>query len=295
MNKILIGPWVGEFGWEILFAGLMRKKFQNIKNIELYACSFPGNEPFYMDFCDYFIPHDINGGTSCSWSKDGVAINRQQALDLIPTIIQQYNFDEIITPWDDVFEFMFQDKKFNHETPIKSVSDFIPPPITKEIKGYDLIIHARNRGNVSENIPKKEQLIARNYPLESWNQITTELSNMGYSIAAMGNEAYLPDGCVDKRGISLQETINIISSKDTLAVIGVTSGPLHLAMLCKKPIIGWTCLKTFPFGLRLYQEIWNYHNSTQVFMSDMGFNPEPHEIKKWIKLNLGRITNNRNG
>ena len=57
MNNILFGPFIGEFGWELVhWHGWLRKIKKNFLSHEkLIVASFPGRYPLY-EFADEFIP-----------------------------------------------------------------------------------------------------------------------------------------------------------------------------------------------------------------------------------------------
>jgi hypothetical protein len=56
---LIIGPWIGEFGWEVAWSGICRKKAKNYDYV--VVSSFNTSYPFYSDFCDYFIAHNYQG------------------------------------------------------------------------------------------------------------------------------------------------------------------------------------------------------------------------------------------
>jgi hypothetical protein len=57
MKTVFFGPFVGEFGWELLaWQGWVRKVCRNeYKDYHKIVCSFPGHYPLYPD-TDEYIP-----------------------------------------------------------------------------------------------------------------------------------------------------------------------------------------------------------------------------------------------
>jgi ADP-heptose:LPS heptosyltransferase len=57
MKTVFFGPFIGEFGWELLFwQGWVRKACQEeFRDYRKIACSFPGRQPFYP-YVDEFWP-----------------------------------------------------------------------------------------------------------------------------------------------------------------------------------------------------------------------------------------------
>lgn len=131
MRVAYFGPWIGEFGWELMaWQAYCRQESRNYD--KSYACSFPGMEPLYEDFAE-FIAHD--------------EIDR--ALD-----------------WRDISKVDYQvpDDVTDHIKPVKTYrlgGEFIKFG-SKVGKGYDVLIHARgiSRGS-SKNYPVEywEQII----------------------------------------------------------------------------------------------------------------------------------------
>ena len=59
--KLLAGPWVGEFGWELFgWQGFLREHVQKNKYDEVIIASRPGHEVLYSDFCTKFLPCEVN-------------------------------------------------------------------------------------------------------------------------------------------------------------------------------------------------------------------------------------------
>ena len=62
-NGIIIGPWVGEFGWELFswqgYCRAISKKYEKV-----IVISRPGNNFLYSDFCDIYLPFEPAEGTA---------------------------------------------------------------------------------------------------------------------------------------------------------------------------------------------------------------------------------------
>ena len=66
MSKLIVGPWVGEFGWELYaWQGYIRALSRNFEHTTII--SRPGSEALYSDFCDKFVPWSPTGGLTDSF------------------------------------------------------------------------------------------------------------------------------------------------------------------------------------------------------------------------------------
>ena len=135
-----------------------------------------------------------------------------------------------------------------------------------DMQYYEYLIHARgiNKGG-------------KNYPREKWEELVKRLNSP--LIASVGTGADLHvEGTHDCRGYTLEQLTSLM--RNARFVIGQSSGVMHLATLCKTPIIVWGDKRTY-FGETLdlrYKKTWNPFGSHVHFIFDDNWSPPPEII-----------------
>lgn len=101
-------------------------------------------------------------------------------------------------------------------------------------KSNYVVLHARNRAATTAHARR------HNWPKQKWDKLAAALLADGIPVVAIGTpeEALLPAGAEDARGIPLEDTIKLLAGAQLVA--GPSSGPLHLASLCGTPHVVWT-------------------------------------------------------
>src|SRR3972149_6875834 len=127
----LFGPWIGEFGWELMTWQAWCRK-ESKKYDKAYVCSFPDMKPLYEDFA-HFIPHNQKG-RALDWQKKE-NVDKVQ-FEIPPDITAQILPFKIYKAGGDFIKFGFP------------------------VKGYNYLLHARgiSRGG-------------KNYPLDLWQKL----------------------------------------------------------------------------------------------------------------------------
>ena len=122
MEVAYFGPWIGEFGWELM-AWQAWCRQESRKYDKSYVCSFAGMEPLYQDFAE-FIPHKYTS----------------RALDWTKIDDLEYDIPEGATHIRSVKTYRLGGEYIRYGNRVD--------------KGYDLLIHARgvSRG-ASKNYP----------------------------------------------------------------------------------------------------------------------------------------------
>jgi ADP-heptose:LPS heptosyltransferase len=142
-----------------------------------------------------------------------------------------------------------------------------------DIRAFDYLIHARgiNKGG-------------KNYPREKWEELVKILNSK--SIASIGTDPDLwVDGTVDMRNKSLPQLTACM--KRARAVIGQSSGVMHLAALTNVPIVVWG-----PGGQQFggdsladrYYTTWNPLGNEVRFIENNQWQPNPMEIADVVKV-----------
>lgn len=237
------GPWIGEFGWELLtWQAWCRQEAKKYEKV--YCCSFPDMEPLYRDFAE-FIPHN-HKTRALDWHK-------QENMD-------KANYEVPMDVTKQILPF----KRYKPE------GDFIRFGRKREQPGFSNLIHARGikRGG-------------KDYPLDLWKELVNGLEG---TIACVGTERdHLIEGTVDLRGIPLDQLMDVMANSGV--VIGQSSGVMHLATLCKTPIVVWGDSRTY-FNETLdvrYFETWNPFKSKVWYVADDNWKPSPKLITDRLK------------
>jgi len=243
MSKIAFaGPWVGEFGWEIMtWQSYLRKKSHNYDR--MIISTFPGMEALYTGFhCAVeFMPHR----------------QTERALD-----------------WRDVSNVEHGFNPANFTCPVERIE-----PIkqyrtdgeyvrygTPRDTGIEVLFHARGI----------QKSTFKNYPIEQWNDIAAAFPKAA-SIGTM-DDMFL-EGTEDKRGIPLQELMDLMASAQV--VVGQSSGVMHLASLCGTRQVVWAEDNKTYFNEKLeqrYRETWNPFNTPVSWVNTANWDPNTDDV-----------------
>jgi hypothetical protein len=263
---LIIGPWIGEFGWELFswqaYARSIARRFDKVVVI-----SRPGNEYLYSDFSDFYLPFNPpSEGISDSHMNSSVKdFNVQEFLmaTLDREVLNSHS-------WAWLPPTKIGNPPYEHWRSAVEIPGF--GSITPSYKLYkgkcqsdyaDIIIHARNR-----EIRKQD-----NWPEESWQNLVRNLSS-GYKIISIGTpgSSLHIEGTSDYRGSSLEVLTGLM--KTAKCIVGPSSGPLHLATLCGCPQIWWTSNPQQNYGR--YTEMWNPFLVESVMLNSS--NPDAQDV-----------------
>jgi len=270
---IILGPWVGEFGWELFswhaYCRAISKSYDFV-----VAISRPGNDLLYSDFSDIYVPFEPpTGGIVDSHSNSAVTdFNITEFIKTVlpPDILQMYRWNwlpptKIGSPPYDHWRTAVNVANFNDVIPqYKILRGELPKNLDHNI---DIVIHARDR-----DIRKVD-----NWSTENWSSLVTKMSK--YNIASIGtsSSSLHIDGTVDLRDMSLKHTCGIL--RHARCAVGPSSGPLHLASLTGCPQVIWTSNPNQNFSR--YKYCWNpFEADVSMFM---GPDPKPNDIVELIK------------
>lgn len=275
MEALIIGPVVSEFGWELMeWQAHCRAKAKSVLHGNVVVCTTRGREYLYEDFAGLRILHNIH----CNRDGHKPRSNR----------IQNPNELERVTKTLRDWSREYKKKGYNvgwmkSWGPGVSLpkhfedQEFISYGQILEDNPYKLVVHARN---VAVGGPCSGD----NYPRGHWAELLAYLFDSGLvekgEVAAIGirEGALCPDGCVDKRNISLPDTADLLRSAKL--VIGPSSGPMHLASLCQTPHFVWATGKfqsLMPQGNDFrYKSQWNpFQTPVDVLIHKKGHRPQP--------------------
>jgi hypothetical protein len=260
-KKLIAGPFIGEFGWEVAqFQGFIRFLSRFYKEVEII--SRLENSYLYQDFCDSFIAHDPGSYETNYYScKDPLRYIFPHDVDadiLEPEMVGQHlnNF------------FIQNFRVFGEEV---------------DAPEFDVVIHGRY-------IPMSDSNKAgRNWPADHWDILVQYLLNSGYKVAAIGlpELSICPVGVEDFRGADLRLQCGILNR--ARVCVGPSSGAMHLASHCSTPLVVWTVRKDYQlFGgsPQRYIFSWNPHSAEVIVLIHDFWLPEPQDVYDSVKIML---------
>lgn len=269
MHKQLVaGPWVGEFGWELMsWQGLLRKSANEYD--EVVVCAREGHEPLYKDFATTFIPHQVKGLKDC-WSASEVDMSQVNAMK---NYLKSLGGDRMIptgyTPITGQKFIKYGDRHRGSRMGYR----------------FDVIVHARMP------IGKRPY---HSWPNSSWNILVDMLKKAGLEVAAIGNEAYIPAGAVDMRGAYLQDVMDALAN--SRMALGPSSGPMHLASLCGTPHLVWSDNQRYSAirgtNKERYEQIWNPLQTPCIVIDEFGWQPPVEAIYARVMERLAAWSSN---
>ena len=254
-RRLVAAPFCGEFGWELMsWQAYLRHLAKSYD--EVVVCSRAGRAPLYSDFATKFVPHSIKGLADCWWtsSDQRLAIER-----LREELLKDGGV--FIGP---------------RSVPLAE-QDFIPFGRAEEAKHrFDVIVHAR--GEVGKRFEAA-------WEPSHCDQVVERLLKLGLTVGAIGTQAYSPVGAEDCRNVGLQADMDLLAACGV--AIGPSSGPLHLASLCRAKHIVWTDRRYFSrikaTNRQRYETKWNPLNTPVMVVDAYGWQPPVDVIVRSVQ------------
>lgn len=214
MSTLLVGPWTGEFGHEIgVWQANARERARAYDHV-IVGCVETSRD-LYRDFANEFriIPPDNN--TSGLGRCDGshVALIRQFAMEAHVKRIDWMKPERLKPCPEGFIRFGVHDPSL----------------------AFDVVIHAREMLKGTRGGDRR-----RCWRPEAWEALGAKLAERGLTVACIGLEdaASRIPVAADFRGCPLWLTMGLLASSRCL--VGQTSGPIHLGILCGCPTVVWT-------------------------------------------------------
>lgn len=216
-RTLVAGPFVGEFGWELMgWQGFIRKISRAYERT--IVISRPSSEYLYRDFATEFLP----------WDPGPVHTDYYECVGGPTYQGPQFPDADRIEPGP--FELMVRFARENLQEFVMLGTEQRPAADAP----FDLVIHAR----LIPALPGSGNKHMRNWPSVNWDELVNQLP--GIRIAAIGRKelAYCPAGVTDLRDSPLEEQCAVLHH--TRCCAGPSSGAMHLAALCGSPLVVWT-------------------------------------------------------
>lgn len=244
------GPWIGEFGWEIMtWVPYLRKLSRDYD--KMYISTFEGMEALYTGFhCEVgFLPHRVESRTD-NWMI-GVEDATMPAMPELPDHDRlEAEITDHIKP---IKEYRLKGEYIRYGSPV--------------VIDIGVLFHARG-------IKKGAY---KNWPDEKWDRMSKEFPRALY----IGAGKDLARKRAYTSGNDLAMLMNVIAS--AAVVIGGSSGVMHLALMCGTPVVTWGDCSNFGDTLKnRYMKTWNPFGTPVTWVGDT-WDPEPEQIMKAIK------------
>ena len=253
--KLLAGPWIGEFGWELFCWQAYVRSLKSILNAEeVVAVTRPGRELLYSDFAK--VETVEIAGNADMHRCEGVDIR-----PLLNKLAEKYPEYTILPPfharyYGNPISLNIQGSKVVVDPKFVKLGDF-------PVEDYPVILHARSRELRSQD----------NWSQENWDKVGSYLTEKGISFACIGSleESTLVSGAKDLRGLPISESVNYLAGAKV--IVGPSSGAMHLASLCGCPQLVWS---GNDINIPRYKTEWNPFNCEVTYLN--GWHPSPDDV-----------------
>ncbi len=226
MKALYAGPWVGEFGHEIMiWQAYLRGIADRYEHITV--CGPPGHFGMYGDFAQKYINFKCDTTYANMWMNDEV---EKKVIEYFHDAVGE-NENALNADWITPRSVWEQYVGFNKAKLITAIQPraFIPFGNTDDYTKYDILYHARHRTDWDSDF--------RNWTEEQCKELLNKFPNKRIGCVGLSHSALHIEGTEDLRNISLKELTNIMAT--SRCFVGPISGPTHLATLCGLPQATW--------------------------------------------------------
>lgn len=287
MKVLVAGPWVGEFGWELLcwhsYIRTISKFFD-----KTICLSRSTSKYLYDDICDVFLEYHVEG-IADGWKNTGFV--REKEKNKISKKIECYlkKDDEVMwvppircaqthgSTYHHYSEKMFLPFSGPDHTHVTITPTYTVLGKNNKEKKYDYLIHARARQDIRPEC---------NWDKDNWAKLVIKLKKNDEIIGSIGtrDSSYFIEGTDDLRGKPLSEVTEYLNNAK--CSFGPSSGAMHLASLCNSPHVVWAN----NYNSKRYREFWNPHSTPVLFLDKFEFQPSPeYIIEKFSNWNMKTI------
>lgn len=269
--ELIAGPWVGEFGHELFhWQGYLRTAAKHFDRV--ICIGRTGHDALYKDFCSQYINYDPVG-------EPDMYFLPTHDNEFKITLLESFRSGERDPKKTDLF---WLKPNFFNETnrTLGFISDVDPTYIVYgtplDVKDPYVVFHARNR-------PQLGPAAGMNWSYENWVALAKAWSTK-YKIFSIGTKksSYYIEGTVDSLDIPLDKTVTLL--RNAKAIIGSSSGPMHLASLCDCPQVVWSPQSK---NRKNYETIKNPFKVRVNYFDEMGGFPSVDLVsKKMMEIGL---------
>ena len=255
MSKTLLcAPFVGEAGWEWC-AWIPHIRYVARRYKTVIVGTRPGRDYLYNDFATSVYHVEADGWTD-RYMNHG-------KLGKIPKkIYKKFKGAQILQP--------------NKASCMSKHKEFCSyGQVTSDTPKFDLIIHARSCS--------KYRSASRNWPVQKFESLLQHFPKL--KVASVGTEAWHIPGTEDLRNMPLVKLCGVL--KASRLVIGPSSGMMHLAHLCKAPILVWSSNKKqrciHATNRQRYERLWRAFDTPVHFYDRESWSPKVSSIAKTME------------
>lgn len=264
-RTLVAGPYIGEFGWELMeWQGYVRRLGSLYERT--IAISYETSRYLYGE-CEFYS-HHLSLAQSCFGYGVKPANFGEGLVEAAISMKLPKQYD-LLTPWD-------------MTRPIKLLiggQQFVRfrEPVFHDLK-VDILFHLRRL--IREDGDEK------NYSREEASRIVEDCRSHGLTMGFIGLPEYSDwiSPARDLRSNDLGKTISAICS--ARLIVGGSSGPMHLAALCAKPIVVWT---GHTGGAERYRSYWNPFSSDVFIVTEETFRPPAESVVRTLLQALEEI------
>lgn len=259
MSTLHAGPWAGEFGWELCsWNPRVRKMAEKFDRVVVEG---PASSEYLYEFADEYIANDPLPNTSDGYSGKSNPPKLIEGATLLKPEWGKMGRQEVRLlrgPYKPHSEMSWRCLAPENSVSVADVLCSFRP-----VKVY--------RGRT---------LTDKEYPKRLCTQLVGELLARGLSVACIGGtDNYHVPGAEDLRGKPLADQCAAIAG--ALAVVGPSSGPLHLASLCKTPHVVWYNRPDQITSYARYRDHWNPFLTPHTYLKQQV--PTPAEIVEAVE------------
>lgn len=257
---LVAGPWVGEFGYEIMaWQGFIRMLSRNYD--ETVVICEPGHEYMYQDFATKVVAKEMPAGPTALWqrrcpSDEAGALECSNMAKMVMSGLGEYTYmnpywvataaDMPHARWRGCACYAQEFVKFGDPRPVLDRWPYGQNP-------RYMAIHARDTD--------KSTTGHVNWSRENWDALVKRFG--GWDISSIGskNGAMHIEGTDDLRGAKLENLAVFLSRSDVL--VGPSSGPMHFGSLCCVPHVVWSA---YDISKDVYRSSWNPFGTPYVLI-----------------------------
>ena len=265
---LIAGPWVNEFGWELMvWQPAVRYKRMRDKYEKCYVITFKNHKYLYED-CEVFDHQQ-----QLMDAKFGFTLPSLEMInDLVKKCIAHFNISE---PYD-----LFSPRQYvSFKSRIKralKIRDTLHRNFfvsDTNLEDFDIGFHFRS-------FERAGDIKGKSFPPDKADQLVSMCLNSHYKVCCIGapGYSYVPKGAINRQSEDLEISIRYMSK--CRLIVGGSSAPMHLASLCHLPIVIWTGP---PFDASRYFKSWNPFNAKVFLVTEQNFNPEINDIYACIE------------
>lgn len=254
-GTLFAGPWAGEFGWELCsWNPRVRKMAEKFDRVIVEG---PAASEYLYEFADEYIANEPTPNISDGYK--GIPSKPFKLVEEAKHYMPDWNtmgrqdmrlFDKPYTPHPDM-----KWHCFSPENPV-AVADIMCS--FRPVKIF-----------------KRKVMADKEYPQELCTKLIEELLERGYSVGCIGGlDNYYVPGMLDLRGKPLEDQCSAIAGAKV--VLGPSSGPMHLASLCKTPHVVWYNRPDQTSSYARYRDHWNPFLTQHTYLKQQV--PTPAQI-----------------